>query len=166
MWVIIQGVVADQIFQAPPYNMSTVAAGDLVGIAPMIGSALGTFLGGWACDAISQAMAIRNKGIFEPEFRLVVMLPFLVVMIVGSPGLGLAIHNELSNIVSTVFLALINFTVGVACMGIVAYSNDVAQHRAGEAFGIAMISDRALVPISDVDTDDDISWLKVRLRLD
>ncbi|KAF2808831.1 MFS transporter-like protein [Mytilinidion resinicola] len=138
-WVIIQGAVADQIFQAPPYNMSTVAVGNLVGIAPMIGSALGTFIGGWACDAISQAMAIRNKGVFEPEFRLVIMLPFLVVMIAGSFGLGLAIHNELSNIVCAVFLALLNFAVGVGCTGIVAYSNDACQHRAGEAFGIAML---------------------------
>jgi hypothetical protein len=138
-WVIIQGAVADQIFRAPPYNMSTVAVGNLVGIAPMIGSALGTFFGGWACDAVSQAMATRNKGVFEPEFRLVIMLPFLITITAGTFGLGLAIHHGLSNIICAVFLALINFAVGVGCTGIVAYSNDVCQHRAGEAFGIAMV---------------------------
>ncbi|KAF2786915.1 MFS transporter-like protein [Melanomma pulvis-pyrius CBS 109.77] len=135
-WVIIQGAVADQIFQAPPYNMSTVAVGNLVGIAPMIGSALGTYLGGWACDVVSTSMALRNKGIFEPESRLIIMLPFLIIIIIGSFGLGIVVHNGPSSTVCAVFLALINFAVGVGCTGIVAYSNDVFQHRAGEAFGI------------------------------
>jgi len=71
-WVIIQGAVADQIFHAPPYSMSATSVGILIGIAPLIGSALGTSLAGWSSDVISRAMAVRNRGVFEPEYRLVV----------------------------------------------------------------------------------------------
>jgi MFS family permease len=44
-WVIIQGTVAVPIFGAPPYNMSPTSIGNLIGIAPMIGSVLGTLVG-------------------------------------------------------------------------------------------------------------------------
>ena len=139
-WVIIQGAVADQIFMAPPYLLSTTAVGNLVGIAPLLGAALGTLVGGWSCDFIGKTLAIRNKGVYEPEFRLWVMVPFLVTAVLGSFGLGMAIHNGLSYIICGVFLAILNFAVGIGCTGIVTYSNDVCQHRAGESFGVTMVS--------------------------
>jgi MFS family permease len=138
-WVIIQGAVATQIFSAPPYNLSPTSIGNLIGIAPLIGAALGTFFGGWASDFVSQALAVRNKGIYEPEFRLLVIVPALVTMIIGGFGLGAAVHNGLSPIICGLFLAFINFSVGVGCTSIVAYTNDVCQHKAGEAFGLAMV---------------------------
>lgn len=139
-WVIIQGAVASQIFSAPPYNLTLTQVGNLIGIAPLIGSALGTVFGGWSSDFLSKKLAVRNGGIYEPEFRLWVMVPFLITMVVGSFGLGMAVENALSPVVCGVFLAILNFAVGVGCTGIVTYSNDVCQHRAGEAFGITMVS--------------------------
>lgn len=139
-WVIIQGAVAAQIFAAPPYEMSPIGVGNLVGIAPLIGAILGTILGGRLCDDISKLMAKRNGGIFEPEFRLVIMVPFLITMIIGSFGLGEAVHRGLSPIICGVFLAFLNFSVGIGCTGIVAYSNDVCTNKPGEVFGIAMVS--------------------------
>lgn len=139
-WVIIQGAVASQIFAAPPYNLTPTAVGNLIGIAPLIGSALGTVTGGWACDALSKLLSARNNGIYEAEFRLLIMIPFLITIAVGGFGLGAAVHNGLSVITCGVFLAILNFAVGVGCTGIVAYSNDAFQHKAGGAFGIAMVS--------------------------
>lgn len=37
-WVIIQGAIADQVWEAPPYNLSPAEVGNLGGIAPLIGS--------------------------------------------------------------------------------------------------------------------------------
>jgi MFS family permease len=139
-WVIIQGAVASQIFTAPPYNMSPTAVGNLIGIAPLLGSAFGTFFGGWTCDFIAKWMASRNGGQYEPEFRLIVILPSMITMVIGGFGLGSAVESGLSATVCGVFLAFINFTVGVACTGIVAYTNDVCQERASDSFGLAMVS--------------------------
>ncbi|KAH7357025.1 MFS transporter-like protein [Rhexocercosporidium sp. MPI-PUGE-AT-0058] len=138
-WVIIQGAIATQVFGAPPYSLSATAVGNLVGIAPLIGAALGTLVGGWSCDYISQILAVLNKGVFEPEFRLLIIIPAVVTIAVGGFGLGAAIQNENSAVVCGVFLAFINFSVGIGCTGIVSYTNDVCQEKAGEAFGLAMV---------------------------
>lgn len=106
-WVIVQGAVADQTFQAPPYDIPTGVIGNLVVITRMIGFVLSTLIGSWVYDAVFQAMTIRNKCVFEPKFRLFIVLIFLVVTIVDFFGLGIAIQNELSNIVCTVFLSLL-----------------------------------------------------------
>jgi MFS family permease len=139
-WVIIQGAVAAQIFTPPPYSLSPTAVGNLIGIAPLIGSALGTFLGGWSCDVIAKLMARKNNGMYEPEFRLVIIIPSLIAVAIGGFGLGVAVEKGLNVVVCGVFLAFINFAVGMACTGIVAYTNDVCQDKAGDSFGLAMVS--------------------------
>lgn len=139
-WVIIQGDVADQIFRAPPYNLSPTSVGLLIGIAPLVGSAIGTILGSWMCDWVAQLMVKQNGGVSEPGFRLVVFVPTLITIFIGSFGLGMAITNGLSIWACAVFLGFLNFGVGVGCTGIVAYSNDVCQHRAADAFGVTTVS--------------------------
>ncbi|RDW63540.1 MFS transporter-21 [Coleophoma cylindrospora] len=138
-WVIIQGAVADQIFEAPPYNMSAIQVGNLVGIAPLIGSALGTLVSGPLSDWLALFMAKRNNGIYEPEFRLFLVIPSLISIIIGAFGLASGIQNGTSAIVCGVFLAIINFSVGVGCTGIVSYSNDVFKQNPGGVFGVVML---------------------------
>ncbi|KAF7622961.1 putative MFS transporter [Aspergillus flavus] len=142
-WTILLGAVASQIFTAPPYNMSTVAVGSLTGIGPLIGSALGTVIGGFLCDLSSKSMAGKNAGIYEPEFRLPVMLPATLAIIVGAFGLGAATQYGLSAVVCGVFMAILNFAVGMGCTGIVAYTNDACGQRAGDCFGLAMVAKSA-----------------------
>ncbi|KAI6853437.1 hypothetical protein KC338_g8116 [Hortaea werneckii] len=138
-WVIIQGAIADQVWRAPPYNLSPTAVGDLVGIAPLIGSALGCLIGGAASDWLGQSLTKSNAGVYEPEYRLLIIIPTVLTAAVGAFGLGEALAREFSLIVTAVFLAILNFAVGMGCTGIVAYTNDTCQHRAGEAFALAMI---------------------------
>lgn len=167
-WVIIQGAVADQIFSYPPYNLSAQSVGNLIGVAPLIGSALGTVFGGFSCDFFSRRMALRNKGVYEPEFRLIVIAPALITLIAGGFGLGTAVNAGLSSTVCGVFLALINFGVGVGCTGIVAYTNDACQKRAGEVFGLAMVSGRSLlnIPVAFVANFSSVGEKCIRFRLD
>jgi hypothetical protein len=139
-WVIIQGAVASQIFAFPPYSMTPTAVGNLIGIAPLIGSLLGTLSGGYICDVAALHLSHRNQGIYEPEFRLSsILVACLVPLAIGTFGLGAAIANELSPITCGFFLATLNFAIGTGCTGIVAYSNDVFGDRAGQVFGLAML---------------------------
>ena len=139
-WTILLGAVVSQIFTPAPYNMDTIAVGKLSGIAPFIGSALGTVVAGWFCDFSATHLAKLNHGTYEPEFRLLVICPAAIAMAIGSFGLGAAIHNGISAIVCGVFMAIINFGVGLGCTGIVSYTNDACGEKASDAFGIAMVS--------------------------
>lgn len=138
-WGILTGLVASQIWGGPPYNMSPSAVGNLVGIAPLIGSILSPPIAGWLSDHLCEWLATRNNGVFEPEFRLPLLIPFTIIMAAGSFGLGAAVENALSPIICGVFLALINFAIGIGATVCISYSNEVAQHRAGEALGVAML---------------------------
>ncbi|RGP62952.1 hypothetical protein FSPOR_8936 [Fusarium sporotrichioides] len=137
-WVIVLGAVASQIFGAPPYSLNPSEVGLVIGIAPLIGSALGTILSGWMSDVAARYMSAFNGGLYEPEFRLVVIAPATITMAIGAFGLAAAIENAKPTIVCCVYLALINFGVGSGCTGIVTYTNDVCMDRAGHAFGLAM----------------------------
>jgi MFS family permease len=138
-WVIVLGTVADQIFGAPPYSLDPTQVGLVIGIAPLVGSALGTLISGWMSDLAAHYMSAFNGGLYEPEFRLVVIVPSAITMTVGAFGLGDAIDHARPTMVCCVFLALINFGVGAGCTGIVTYTNDVCMDRAGSAFGLAMV---------------------------
>lgn len=138
-WVIVLGTVADQIFGAPPYSLDPTQVGLVIGIAPLVGSALGTLISGWISDLAAHYMSAFNGGLYEPEFRLVVIVPSAITMTVGAFGLGDAIDHARPTMVCCVFLALINFGVGAGCTGIVTYTNDVCMDRAGSAFGLAMV---------------------------
>ncbi|KAI1019937.1 hypothetical protein LB503_006097 [Fusarium chuoi] len=137
-WVIVLGTVADQIFGAPPYSLDPTQVGLVIGIAPLVGSALGTLISGWMSDLAAHYMSAFNGGLYEPEFRLVVILPSAITMTIGAFGLGDAIEHAKPTMVCCVYLALINFGVGAGCTGIVTYTNDVCV-RAGSAFGLAML---------------------------
>ncbi|KAF4944712.1 hypothetical protein FGADI_12487 [Fusarium gaditjirri] len=138
-WVIVLGTIADQIFGAPPYSLDPTQVGLVIGIAPLVGSALGTLVSGWMSDLAAHYMSAFNGGLYEPEFRLVVIVPSAITMTVGAFGLGDAIEHAKPTMVCCVFLALINFGVGAGCTGIVTYTNDVCMDRAGSAFGLAML---------------------------
>jgi MFS family permease len=159
-WVIVLGTVADQIFGAPPYSLDPTQVGLVIGIAPLVGSALGTLISGWMSDLAAHYMSAFNGGLYEPEFRLVVIVPSAITMAVGAFGLGDAIEHAKSTMVCCIFLALINFGVGAGCTGIVTYTNDVCMDRAGNAFGLAMVR----LPASRVSANCH-SLSKVLLRL-
>lgn len=72
---------------APPYLFSTQAVG-FTNFASLVGALIGLFTAGPASDYISAALTKRNKGIREPEMRLVTMIPYVLVMILGNFMVG------------------------------------------------------------------------------
>ncbi|EMT67953.1 hypothetical protein FOC4_g10012349 [Fusarium odoratissimum] len=61
------------IFSAPPYNFNTAGVG-LMSLGPFVGNFLGSVYGGVLGDWVVVKLAKRNKGIFEPEMRLYILL--------------------------------------------------------------------------------------------
>ena len=93
-----------QNFAAPPYLYSSEVIGTYVcmrnsfvrdlsltgsclgffNFAILVGAFIGLATAGPLSDWISMKLTIRNKGIREPEMRLLAMLPYICVMILGN----------------------------------------------------------------------------------
>ncbi|KAH7364832.1 major facilitator superfamily domain-containing protein [Rhexocercosporidium sp. MPI-PUGE-AT-0058] len=94
-WLSMMVSTQSSYFPYEPYNFSPSAIG-LLSLPPFIGSILGAVWCGPVSDWSIQVLAKRNKGVFQPEMRLYIMivpailsprLPWIV------PCLGMAING-------------------------------------------------------------------------
>lgn len=72
-----------QVFAAPPYNFSSQTIG-LFNLAVLVGGLIGLFTCGPLSDWVAARLTARNGGVREPEMRLVAMVPYVIIMIIGS----------------------------------------------------------------------------------
>jgi hypothetical protein len=87
LYVVIAFVLA-QLFAPPPYSLSPASIGYL-SLGPFIGGILGTLILGALSDPFIKWCARRNKGVYEPEYRLI---PCLVGAL---SGVGLMLFGHL-----------------------------------------------------------------------
>jgi len=132
-WSLAIAVTTSQIFSAPPYNM-TVSQVGAINMAGFVGSLIGTFLSQWLSDYIATSFARRNNGIYEPEFRLIIIIPYLVLSVSGLCAFGASITFQEPWPVP-VILGFGMFTLGtqLGATGVVTYINDCYRDRAPEA---------------------------------
>ena len=79
---VSQSYVAAQIFSFPPYSLSAAGVGYLF-VGPFIGALLGSIILALIMDPLILWCTKRNKGIYEPEFRLIPV----VIGVLGGVGL-------------------------------------------------------------------------------
>lgn len=72
-----------QVFAAPPYNYTPQTIG-LFNLAVLVGAIIGLFTCGPFSDWIAAYLTKRNGGVREPEMRLAAMIPYVLIMIIGS----------------------------------------------------------------------------------
>ena len=132
-WLIVVGSVLAQIFTAPPYNFSISSVG-LVAIAPLIGSIIGAFTSGPIADWVVKAMSRRNNGIYEPEFRLVIIIVTLILGGISFFGFGWSISVDDPWIGPVIFYGLQYFSVGFMSIAVYGYLTDCHRDKAPEAF--------------------------------
>ena len=92
-WIVVFSVVNAQIFGMLPYNFSPSQIG-LISLSPLIMTIVGLIIAGPLYDFICLYLAKKNHGIYEPEFRLVLMFPVLILGIVGFFGFGATLHYK------------------------------------------------------------------------
>lgn len=87
-WTVMIGVVLAAIFLGPPLWFDEVQTGYMY-IGPCIGAILGFVLSGVMADWGAKWMTRRNKGIFEPEFRILLVVPQMIFGCAGLYGFGM-----------------------------------------------------------------------------
>lgn len=138
IWVILIGTTSSQMFSSAPYNLSVSQTGVLVGVAPLIGVTIGALTSGVCSDYLVDVLARQNNGVYEPEFRLFIMVPYAVLVAIGGFTLACEYGNE-SDIVVAVFIAILFCGVAFGCTGIITYTVDTMDFASGEAFGVMML---------------------------
>jgi len=151
-WLVGISVTLSQIFSAPPYNFSVTAVG-LTNLSSFVASILATLIAGPLIDGVVRRMSMRNGGTFgksqsaisvaeiiansatEPEFRLPIMVSYLIFTATGFFAWGEAAQAQTPwEVPVIVCLGLINFGVQLGTTGVVAYVVDCHRDKAGEAF--------------------------------
>lgn len=131
-WLIVVSESVAVIYREKYYHFNALGTG-LVYISPFIGGILGTAVAGKVSDIIVKAMAKRNGGLYEPEFRLVMALPIAISTVIGLMGFGWSAEERDHWIVPTVFLGIISFGCCLASTTAITFCVDSYRQYAGEA---------------------------------
>jgi hypothetical protein len=130
--IVISESVAVVYRDAHTYNFSALSAG-LIYVSPFIGGVLGTAVAGKVSDIVVRAMARRNGGLYEPEFRLVMAAPVAVTTVIGLMGFGWSAEIGDHWIVPTVFFGTVSFGCSLGSTTAITFCVDSYRQYAGEA---------------------------------
>jgi MFS family permease len=132
-WIVVFSVVNGVIFVSPPYNFSVAQTG-LTGLSPFILSIIGEIISGPLNDWMCLHLAKRNRGVYEPEFRLVLMSVVVVLGTVGFFGFGLTVHYVTNWSGPVVTYGLANMALAFAAPCVFGYVVDCFPKLSEEAF--------------------------------
>ncbi|KAI0526126.1 major facilitator superfamily transporter [Xylaria bambusicola] len=141
-WTVFIGVILAAIFLGPPLFWGEVQTGYAY-TGPFLGALLGFFTAGVFADWSAKALTRLNGGIYEPEFRLVLVIPQLVFATLGLFGFAVTAQGTLESqfhwVVPIVFFG---FEVAGTVIGAVAsslYIVDAYRDLAIEGFTCLII---------------------------
>ncbi|KAL4795808.1 major facilitator superfamily domain-containing protein [Aspergillus venezuelensis] len=108
-WLAVLAETIAHLFQSVSgYGFTPIQTG-LLYISPLIGTILGSVVGGKVSDILACIKAYRNGGIYEPEFRLVMIVPASIMSVAGLAGYGASVEHHTHWIVPTVCFGAIYF---------------------------------------------------------
>ncbi|CEI67739.1 unnamed protein product [Fusarium venenatum] len=132
-FLILLTTTISMVFAAPPYNFNTAGVG-LMSLGPFVGNILGSLYGGLLGDWVVVKLARRNKGIFEPEMRLYILLLPALLMGGGLILFGVSADKGWHWIYPSIGGALFGFgmasMIDISCTIII----DIYQNLTAEAF--------------------------------
>ncbi|KAF2178501.1 MFS transporter-like protein [Zopfia rhizophila CBS 207.26] len=91
-WTVMIGVVLAGIMLGPPLWFGEVETGYMY-TGAFIGALLGFALSGLIADWSAKALTRLNHGVYEPEFRMVLVIPQLILGCAGLYGFGFTAAN-------------------------------------------------------------------------
>lgn len=130
--IVISESVAVIYREGHPYHFDALQTG-LVYISPFVGGVLGTAVAGKVSDIIVKAMARRNGGLYEPEFRLVMAVPVAITTVLGLMGFGWSAQVGQHYMVPTIFFGIISFGCSLGSTTSITFCVDSYRQYAGEA---------------------------------
>ncbi|KAG9257922.1 major facilitator superfamily domain-containing protein [Emericellopsis atlantica] len=94
-WTVFIGVIVAALFIGPPYLWSEVEAGYAY-TGAFVGALAGFVISGLLADTSVKWLTKRNGGVYEPEFRILLVIPMLIVGGIGLFGFALTAGEVIS----------------------------------------------------------------------
>jgi hypothetical protein len=132
-WIVVFSVVNGVLFTAPPYNFTVGQAG-LTSLSPFVLCIIGEAISGPLNDWICLKLADRNKGIYEPEYRLALMVFVVPLGAAGFYGFGATVHYQTHWSGPVLTYGLANMCLAFASTCVFGYVLDSYPRLAEEAF--------------------------------
>ena len=132
-WIVVFSVVNGVIFTSPPYNF-TVSQTGLISLSPFILTILGEIISGPLNDYICLVLTRKNRGIYEPEFRLPLIIVTIVLGTVGFFGFGASVHFQTHWAGPVLCFGLANMALAFASTCVFGYVIDSYPKLNEEAF--------------------------------
>ena len=126
-------LLQDTIFSAAPYNLTSSQIG-LTNLPLFAVGLVGTLTSGYCADFVVQFMTKHNNGVYEPEFRLVLMVVAASLSTVAYIGFGLSVQAGASIYIPIAFLGVQTFAVPFATSAMFTYVMDCHKVLAPQAF--------------------------------
>ncbi|CAK7204014.1 hypothetical protein SEUCBS139899_006765 [Sporothrix eucalyptigena] len=125
------------IFTKAPYNFTSNQVG-LTVFSSFIGATLGNALPGPISDWLVTFMSRRNKGIYEPEFRIILSVPSFFLGLLGFWGFGWSLQARAHFMIPVFFYGLAIFAGSINSLISNTYLLDC--HRAQAQDGYAAVT--------------------------
>lgn len=132
-WFVAMSVLAGVMFAAPPWGFDAAAVG-YASAGPLIGGAIATVFLAFVSDPLIRYMTRRNRGVYEPEFRLLLAVFGGVFSVAGLVGFGHAIEDQRSIYVISTIWGLTLFGMSIAASITMGYALDAQPAYAVEIF--------------------------------
>lgn len=132
VWFNVLNGTASLVLGGPPYNFPASMVG-LSYVSPLIGVAVGSFYTGPIGDRIVLWMARRNKGILEPEHRLWLFTPSLLLIHGGLLLWGVGAANSIHWFGCVFAMGVIAATNAIGLQLSISYALDSYKDLGGEA---------------------------------
>jgi MFS family permease len=94
-WTVFIGVIVAALFIGPPYLWSEVEAGYAY-TGAFVGALAGFIISGLLADTSVKWLTKRNGGVYEPEFRILLVIPMLIIGGIGLFGFALTAGEVIS----------------------------------------------------------------------
>lgn len=138
-WTVFIGIVLAAIYFGPPLLFTEEQTGFMY-TGAFVGALIGFGLSG-LLSYVPVLMAQRNNGVYEPEFRMILVIPQLILGCTGLYGFGITAENveQYGWIVPDVFFALEVAGMVLGAVASALYIVDAHRDIAVEAFTCLLI---------------------------
>ncbi|CAI6338748.1 unnamed protein product [Periconia digitata] len=135
IFILIAGMTTflSILLSSPPYELGPTEIG-LTNLPPFVVGLVASPLFGWMSDASVSFMARKNKGIAEPEFRLVLLLLAAPITMFGLISMGTAFKEEQPLVWILVWMTVTNVGAVAGIQLSINYVIDCLPEHSAQAF--------------------------------